>query len=116
MTQEDAMSLIAFRLLGKKAFRWPGGRRRGVRPTVEVLDERLVPSFAATGPFPVNSAPVAVTAADFNGDGRLDFAAVNASSGNVSIRLGNGQGGFAVAPDVAVGSVPTNVAVGDFDG
>jgi hypothetical protein len=34
----------------------------------------------------------------------------------VSIRLGNGNGGFAIEPDVPVGNRPLSVAVGDFDG
>ena len=37
-------------------------------------------------------------------------------SDTVSVRLGDGAGGFTAAPDVAVGSIPKSVAVGDFNG
>jgi hypothetical protein len=40
----------------------------------------------------------------------------NASSNTVSVRLGDGAGGFTAAPNVAVGSSPRSVAVGDFTG
>src|SRR5262249_38984032 len=52
----------------------------------------------------------------FDGDGTLDLAVANSASGTVSIRLGNGAGGFTNAPDVAVGSFPATVAVGDLNG
>jgi hypothetical protein len=41
----------------------------------------------------------------------------NAGSDNVSIRLGNGDGTFSPAtpPEVAVGTSPQSVAVGDFN-
>ena len=39
-------------------------------------------------------APVSVTAADFNGDGRIDLAAVGSSSGLVYVTIGNGDGTF----------------------
>ena len=66
----------------------------------------------------VGSAPVAVAIGDFNGDGRQDLAVANVSSGTVSIRLGNGSGGFTspATPEVAVGSGPVAVAIGDFNG
>ena len=38
------------------------------------------------------------------------------SSSSVSIRLGDGQGGFSGTTNVAVGSTPFSVAVGDFNG
>ncbi len=55
---------------------------------------------------------------DFNGDGKLDLAIANRGARNVSVRLGNGLGGFTIAPDVPVGtgSSPSSVAVGDFNG
>jgi hypothetical protein len=66
----------------------------------------------------VGSIPVWVAIGDFNGDGNHDFAAANLGSANVSIRLGNGSGGFTspVTPEVTVGTNPFSVAIGDFNG
>ena len=53
---------------------------------------------------------------DFDGDARADLAVVNQGPDTVSVRLGDGAGGFTAAPDVAVGTNPFSVAVGDFTG
>ena len=62
--------------------------------------------------------PLSVAIGDFNGDGIQDFAAANYGSNNVSIRLGNGSGGFTspAVPEVTVGTYPISVAIGDFNG
>jgi hypothetical protein len=75
------------------------------------------PSFepAPNSPVPVGSTPTTVTNADFNADGKMDLAAQNAGSNNVSVRLGNGDGTFQAKPDVAVGSGPTSVISADFN-
>ena len=57
-----------------------------------------------------------MTTGDFNGDGKLDFVAANRNSNNVSIRLGDGVGGFSGTTDVAVGTTPYSVTTGDFNG
>jgi Bacterial Ig-like domain (group 3)/FG-GAP-like repeat/FG-GAP repeat len=58
----------------------------------------------------------ALVAADFDGDGKLDIAAVNNKTNNVVILLGNGDGTFQppLTPN-AVGSQPSGIAVGDFN-
>ena len=48
--------------------------------------------------------------------GKKDIAVVNASSFNVSILLGNGNGTMSTALNYATGSFPHSVAVNDFDG
>jgi hypothetical protein len=61
--------------------------------------------------------PSSVTAADLNGDGRLDLAVANANSDNVGVRLANASGSF--DPAVMFGSggfIPTSVTTGDFSG
>ena len=53
---------------------------------------------------------------DFNGDGRLDLATANVNSNTVSILLGQGDGTFLAARDVAVDDFPSSITVGDFNG
>jgi hypothetical protein len=49
---------------------------------------------APNSPFAVGSTPTTVANADFNGDGKVDLAAQNAGSNNVSVLLGKGDGTF----------------------
>jgi len=53
---------------------------------------------------------------DFNNDGNQDLAAVNGNNNSVSIRLGNGTGGFSGTTEVPVGATPIGLAIGDFNG
>jgi uncharacterized protein (TIGR03437 family) len=73
---------------------------------------------AAGSPFPSGTSPIYVIAGDFNGDGKPDLAIVNNVSNNVTVVLGDGSGGFTASPGspFAVGTNPTFVAVGDFNG
>ena len=69
------------------------------------------------------NAPVAIAAADFNGDGKIDLAVVNSGDNSVSIFLGNGDGTFTLVPPtppatvtLPTGNNPSAIAVGDFNG
>ncbi len=66
----------------------------------------------------VGTLPGSVAIGDFNGDGKQDFAAGNETTDNVSIRLGDGSGGFTspTTPEVQVADGPESVAIGDFNG
>jgi hypothetical protein len=81
----------------------------------------LIGNLAAPGTFlapvnyPTGSSPEAITAGDFNGDGIVDLAVVNAGSDTVSIFLGVGDGTFAAKVDYATDVVPEHVVVGDFN-
>jgi hypothetical protein len=72
---------------------------------------------APGSPVAVSDGPQSVAVADFNNDGKLDLAVTNWLSDNVSILLGNGNGGFKPAhgSPIAVGQQPWSVAVGDFN-
>jgi hypothetical protein len=74
-----------------------------------------VVSYAAATNFGAGSQPYSVALADFNADGKLDIAASNRSSNNVSLLLGNGLGSFAAATNFAVGNGPFRLAAGDFN-
>jgi hypothetical protein len=58
----------------------------------------------------------AAVAADFNGDGILDVAAVRTSTNAVQVFLGNGDGTFQAPQSFAVDNNPFGLAVGDFNG
>jgi hypothetical protein len=66
---------------------------------------------------PVGYSPTSVTLGDINGDGKLDFLTTNQVLGNipanVSVRFGDGLGGFSGTTSVAVGAVPRSVILGD---
>jgi hypothetical protein len=53
---------------------------------------------------------------DVNRDGSLDIAAANRSSDNLSVLLGDGEGGFATEQTFAAGRGPTSVVMGDLNG
>lgn len=58
---------------------------------------------------------VGVAAADFNADGVLDIAALNKSSNNVSVFLGQAAGGFGAKHDYPVGGGATALVAGDWN-
>jgi Calx-beta domain/FG-GAP-like repeat/FG-GAP repeat len=59
--------------------------------------------------------PLAFAAADFNGDGRPDFAATDAEGNSVAVLLNDGTGWFAAPVKFAVGTRPSSVAVADLN-
>jgi hypothetical protein len=72
---------------------------------------------AAGSPVSVGNGPVGLAMGDFNLDGKLDLAAANSFSANVTILLGNGSGGFtqAAGSPLSAGTAPYSVAVSDFN-
>jgi hypothetical protein len=86
------------------------------RPHLETLEGRDLPSFAAPVAYPV-SQPLAVVAADVNGDGKPDLITLAEDGGSVSVRLNLKQGGFGTAQTfVAGGQTAVAMAVGDVSG
>jgi hypothetical protein len=67
-------------------------------------------------PYGVGNAPYNVFAADFNGDGRPDFAAGNGDAGTVSLYLRQAGGGFAEEAGSPFTAASSNGAVADFNG
>jgi hypothetical protein len=68
--------------------------------------------------FRVGAAPASVAIADVNRDGKPDLVVANSGSGDVTVLLGDGKGGFAPAAGspFPAGKNPNDIAVGDFDG
>ncbi len=62
--------------------------------------------------------PIAVTVADFNGDGKPDLAIANQTSNDVTVLEGNGDGTFTEFPNspLAVGKFPVAIASGTLAG
>ena len=63
--------------------------------------------------------PVAIAAGDFNEDGNLDLAVVNANGtgdGSLTVFLGDGNGGFKLSNNYPMGVASSSVVLADFDG
>jgi len=75
-------------------------------------------SLANQRQFTTGHGPDAMTAADFNGDGRPDLAIVNQFTNNVTVLLGDGAGGFTTATGspFAAGASAVAIVAGDFNG
>ena len=72
-------------------------------------------SFAPAEHYSVGSTPTTVKNADFNGDGKADFAISNFGSDDVSVLLGNGDGTLQEKQDIPAGDGPTSVNSADFN-
>jgi hypothetical protein len=53
---------------------------------------------------------------DFNGDSYLDLASSNRGTGDTSVSLGSGQGGFAGSEAFATNVAPSALIAADIDG
>ena len=76
-------------------------------------------NFSAGSSFavgPLGSVPIAIAAADFNNDGRLDLAVALNNTNYAVICQGNGDGTFAIAGTPVVGNTPVWLVAADFNG
>ena len=72
-------------------------------------------TFGSPVAYSAGTTPRAVAAGDFNADGRLDLASVNAGSNSISISIGGNNGTFSAGVTVAAGTNPHGIAAGDFN-
>ncbi len=73
------------------------------------------PLMAAAAALPPGTGPVNVAVGDFDEDGQADLVVANDGANTVSIKVGDGAGGFTQGGEYAVGANPDSVAVADFD-
>jgi hypothetical protein len=72
-------------------------------------------TFPAAAGYRAGLSPLAIAAADFDRDTKLDLVVANNYSDSVSVLLGDGKGTFGTAASYGVGSSPQSVAVADFN-
>ena len=84
-----------------------------VAPALTAADTPV--TFAPAQLLQAGSQSVSVALADLNGDGKLDLVTANFGSGDVTVLIGNGNGGFAPAKMLAGGGGDFSVAVGDLN-
>lgn len=85
--------------------------------TATVIDDDsscAAPSFGEPTDFSAGLNPGPVVVGDFNNDNNLDMAVGNINGNSISIRLGNGLGGFGAASSITIGH-PDSIVIGDFN-
>jgi parallel beta-helix repeat protein len=89
----------------------------GIQPTtVGSVKSTSSGTFATKVDYQEGSASWTVASNDFNRDGYLDFAIVNATSGTVSVFINNGNGTFATKVDYPTATSPRGIISADFNG
>jgi len=75
------------------------------------------PAFRVAHPSPAGTYPVALTSADFNGDGRSDVAVVSvySTAPGLFVLIGNGDGTFQAPVRYTTGLKPDALTTGDFN-
>ena len=110
------MSSSWVRKIFQKSRKQHVNRGSKARLSVDLLEDRSVPSFFTPNTFAVGTTPHGEAVGDFNGDGKADLVVVNQSANTMSVLPGNGDGTFQLKTDYVTGTEPFGVVVGDFNG
>jgi large repetitive protein len=81
-------------------------------PTGGLLNPQAAMTYA-TG---AGSQPTVLATGDFTADGNLDLAVLDKGTGQITIFLGDGHGGFTQGQTLNAGNQPTGLAVADLNG
>ncbi len=92
-----------------------GDRQTGGNGSVEILLGNGDGTFQLPTTLNAGNEPFPLAVGDFNGDGKLDFAVSDFSSG-VYLFLGNGDGSFRAPVLISAGTNPVAIAAADLDG
>jgi hypothetical protein len=84
--------------------------------TASVLLGKGDGTFAAAVNYVAGKNLTSLVLADFNGDGHIDIASSDVSSGNVAVLLNNGDGTFQSAVQYPAGAYPFSLGTADFNG
>jgi hypothetical protein len=85
--------------------------------TVSLMD--AIGNVTSTNVYPFPNGGASIITTDFNGDGKLDLAAVvnpPSDPGNITVLLGNGDGTFGKPSTYPAGLYPFYLISGDFNG
>ena len=91
----------------------------GTQFTVDVLLNNGNGTFRTASQIPIfGGFPTQITAADLNGDGKLDLAICGLNTLSVAVLTGNGDGSFSTSPNANFGSTTfaQSLVTGDFSG
>lgn len=83
--------------------------------TVQTQACNTTPTFNAVSDAATSGMASSIAVGDFNRDGKQDFAAVGWDY-VISVRLGNGSGGFSGSTNYDLGELLPEIATGDFNG
>ena len=107
---------------GGRALRWGGGMAglacaiaagaATMIPFAPVVNVTIGGRAGCTPDVDCSDGPIAVTAGDFNHDGKPDIAIANYISDDVTVLLGDGQGGLTASLTLDAPSGPTAIASG----
>ena len=75
------------------------------------LEERGLLAFSPPVDYGAGLNPIGLVAADFNGDGRIDLAALDNANSGVKVLLGNGEGTFQLPRTSSTGDRPKALQV-----